>query len=247
MGNIPILPGTYNSRTLPVVIVLDISGSMASKKDKLNQVFEEVIQELKESNTTRGIVDLCILKFNTDVFDDVDFEKIDNYNFVPLEQSEFGGLTSLGRALLCAKEKTNEYKDKKIAQYEIDGSSLYFEPLFIVLTDGMPYLGQDCVEQANRDFENACKVFKEIESPKDGMSAKGTLIIFPIGEGKEVDVNTLKKLTNHPNRVVPLDEKFEVDRLVHLILGTINSSTVTAAERDEKLDQFFVKKLDNTY
>ncbi|WP_169940350.1 VWA domain-containing protein [Campylobacter sp. RM15925] len=154
---------------LPVAMCLDISGSMAGEailelQRGVEYFFEAIKNDIKACNS----VELAIITFDSEVELVVDFSSIENQQPPFLEA---GGATSMGQAVELALGAL----DSRKKMYSDNGVD-YYQPWLIIITDGEP---TDSIERS----------VKYVQSLID----KKKLTTFPIGVGRNVNYDTLKK------------------------------------------------------
>lgn len=157
-----------------VVLVLDASSSMNQNDavNQLNQGVEFLGEALLTDKIAKHSVELAIVTFADKAEVHLDFTPISDEPFIPKILGD--GLTSMGEAIELAmgilEERKNYYKST---------SQHYYQPMMILLTDGM----------ATDDISTASKLTKKAES-------EGKLTLFAIGCGKGIDESELKRLSN---------------------------------------------------
>lgn len=116
------------ARPLPVVILADISGSMASdnKIGILNNAMREMIDSLKDENSLRAEIYFSVITFGGDVKPHINFTKASEINWVDLSPR---GMTPMGDAFKVTKSLL---EDKTIIP------SRSYAPTLVLLSDGIP-------------------------------------------------------------------------------------------------------------
>lgn len=127
----PLPISNMGERHVPVVLLVDISGSMAGAPiDELNQGLVEFGQALQEDSLALGRAEVCIISFNSYVQTEMGFRPATEYQAPVLGAS---GLTSFNEALEAGLDaieaRKREYKSQGVA---------YYRPWIFVLTDGVP-------------------------------------------------------------------------------------------------------------
>lgn len=158
---------TETPKSVPVLLLLDVSGSMYGEKiDKLNEAVNMMIDEFRKAQTMETFIKLGIITFGGDVEDvkvHTMLSEVDNVEFSDLEAN---GGTPLGGALRLAK---NMVEDKTVFL------SRDYRPAIILVSDGYP--NDKGWEEAMSDFVN------------NGRSAKCDR--FAIAIGNDVDKKML--------------------------------------------------------
>lgn len=156
-------------RVLPLILLIDTSGSMNSCIDELNIAVKDMIEELKKQQSLRADISVSIITFGGN-------EAELHLQLTPITQVKFknfiaNGMTPFGGALSIAKEI--------IENREIITSASY-RPMVILLSDGAP----------NDLWEEPFKKFIE-----EGRSKKCERISLGIGNGYSPEI--LKKFSSN--------------------------------------------------
>ena len=116
------------ARPLPVIILADISGSMASdnKIGILNNAMREMVDSLKDENTLRAEIYFSVITFGGEVRPHIKFTKANEINWVDLSAN---GTTPMGKAFDLTKQVL---EDKTVIP------SRSYAPTLVLLSDGMP-------------------------------------------------------------------------------------------------------------
>jgi len=116
-------------KSIPVVLLLDTSGSMGGEPiQKLNQAVEAMIKEFKKAETMETFIKLSIITFGSENGVDLHtpLTEVSNIDFQPLNVN---GDTPMGTAF-------------KMAKAMIDDKSIFkgrdYRPTIILLSDGGP-------------------------------------------------------------------------------------------------------------
>ena len=143
-------------RILPVVLLLDTSGSMEQdgKIETLNQAVNEMIKSFKGLDSTNAQIAIAIYTFGGSANQYLPLCKPSECGQVNLEAD---GMTPLGAALNMAKTLIED-------KTEIDSRS--YRPIVVLVSDGMP----------NDDWEVAFNNFKN-----DGRTSKCCRMAMGIG------------------------------------------------------------------
>ena len=159
-----------NEQRLACILLLDTSGSMAGRIDRLNQGLATLIAALKEDELASKRVDLAVITFATEVTLVQDFSNPDEWEAPTLEAD---GVTNMGEAIVQAldrlESRKREYKDAGIA---------YYRPWFFLLTDGQP---TDSTELATQRLRAA--------------QQKKQVKVFAVGVGDEIEDAALQAIT----------------------------------------------------
>lgn len=128
---------TPDPKPLPVVLLLDISGSMTGSKIKaLNQAVQEMIESFKQFETHELHINVSIITFGpVNLFlpytsaNDVTWQDLDTVGATPI-----GGALKMAKAMIECKKTT---------------PSRAYRPAVVLVSDGMP---TDDWQQAMNDF-----------------------------------------------------------------------------------------------
>lgn len=156
-------------RTLPIVMLLDTSGSMMEdcKIDELTNSVNEMVNKMKELDDPKASVSLAIFTFGGNP---KEFLKLTPIQNVPCLSFEAAGNTPLGGCLKLAKEMI---ENKDII------TSRTYRPVVLLVSDGMP----------NDDWAPAFIDFKT-----NGRSSK--CYCLSMGIGKDLPQASLDILQN---------------------------------------------------
>ena len=161
-------PGNYTvptAKPLPVIFLLDVSGSMnGSKIANLNQAVEEMLQSFSAENMMETEIRVSVITFGSQVKLHLPLTKADEIKWTQLAAD---GCTPLGTALRMAKDMIED-KDQI--------PSRAYRPAVILVSDGQP----------NDDWEHPLENF--ISS---GRSSKCDRMALAIG--RDADEGVLGK------------------------------------------------------
>ncbi len=165
-------PINEGERHVPVVLAVDISGSMEESGAiaELNQGLVEFGKALQEDSQAYGRAEVCIIAFNSNVETVVGFRPAEEYAAPTLSAS---GLTSMNSAILAALDALEQRK----AEYKSSGISWY-RPWLFLLTDGLPTDNEKRSEAVSRlqDYIRNKKV-----------------VYIPMGIGPGASITTLQE------------------------------------------------------
>lgn len=168
---IPLLPINPGERHVPVVILVDVSGSMTGNPiAELNQGLIEFGQALQEDSLALGRAEVCVIAFNSDVRTEMGFRPATEYQAPELIA---GGGTSLNAAIEAGLDAIEERK----TVYKSQGIS-YYRPWLFVLTDGAP---TDTYKE-------------ETVMPRLQQAIEGKKVVYmPMGVGEAADIRKLQE------------------------------------------------------
>lgn len=152
-------------RHIPVVLLLDTSGSMANTPiAELNQGLLEFQRALQEDKLAYGRTEICLITFNSSVQTEVEFCPASRYEPPTLVAS---GLTAMNEAidigLAAIEDRISRYKELGIT---------YYRPWMFLLTDGAP-------TDEDREVEAKAKLHTAIEN--------GKVVYIPMAIGENAD------------------------------------------------------------
>ena len=152
----------------PVVLLLDISGSMSGAPiDELNQGVQQFLRETAADEAAGMSVELEVIAFADRASRVIPFKPIADVR--PLSPFQANGMTSMGAALRMA---TQDLKERR-ALYRRTGVSSY-RPWVVLMTDGGP----------NDDWEGAAREMR-------AMGERGRIQYIGIEIGRNADHGTL--------------------------------------------------------
>ena len=169
------------SNRLPVVLCLDISGSMKGDPIReLNAGIRLFIQAVREDPFASASVELLVVTFADKAKLETDFMAVDSIQWA--EATATGGHTDLGGGVILSLDKLNERKNL----YQTLGID-YFQPWLVLMTDGIP---------TTETHRTASVRTLELEGA-------GKLTVFPIGIGDKANLTVLKNFSkkNDPLRL----------------------------------------------
>ena len=144
-------------KVLPLIMLVDTSGSMYGCMDELNTAARDMIEALRNQESFRAEIHISFITYGKDGARlHTPLTPISSIEF---EDFESGGMTPLGEALKIAKEM--------IENKEIIPSNSY-RPTVIMLSDGLP----------NDNWEEPLRTFIE-----EGRSKKCERMSLGIGQG----------------------------------------------------------------
>jgi len=163
-------------RPLPVVLLADISGSMAyeGKIEALNQSVREMISTFSDEDDLRAEIHVCIITFGGDgAKTHVQLQPAAQVTWKDMEAS---GFTPLGGAMQLAADLIDDRK-------QIPGRA--YRPTVIVVSDGQP----------NDEWQPALA-----RLTTEGRAAKADRLALAIGA--DADEGMLKQFLNDPEKQV---------------------------------------------
>jgi uncharacterized protein YegL len=160
---------------VPVCLCLDTSGSMDGPPiNELNKGVQQFFQELMKDDVARYAAEISVVTFGDTVNCIQDFCDLGRQNLTRTLPA-YGG-TPMGEALILSLDKLERRKQ----EYQNAGVD-YFQPWLIIMTDGQPN-GDSAI------LQTAIKRASELQVQKK-------LAIFPIGIGKDADMDVLQLIS----------------------------------------------------
>lgn len=172
-------PKKYNvpvAKKLPVILLLDISGSMTGEKiETLYDAVVDMVNKFVEEEVKETIIDVSIITFGQSVDLHTPYTSVKELQANGINRFRASGATPLGVALTMAKDM--------IEDRETTPSKIY-RPAVVLVSDGQP---NDSWKGALNSFIN------------DGRSSKCQR--FAIAIGNDVDREMLEKFTQNKDNV----------------------------------------------
>lgn len=188
-------------KTLPVILLLDNSGSMSSEDNivVLNNAVNTMLKSFRELDSVIATISVAIISFGQNV---KMVSKLLPVNEVPDINLTAGGNTPYGGALKMAKEMIEE-KD--------NFPSRSYRPAIITVSDGMP----------NDDWQTALDAFKN-----SGRSSKCHCMAMSIGAGKGTPAyDILSHFADGEENVFFADNAKDIHKFFRFITTTIKTRT----------------------
>ena len=174
---------------VPVCLCLDTSGSMdGTPINELNEGVKLFYDAIREDETALYSAEISIVTFGGEVLLIEDFANINRQPVAHVLGAN--GMTPMGEAvnlaLDCLEKRKQEYKDKGVD---------YYQPWLVLMTDGAPN---------GSSSELSTAIQRTVELVNDRK-----LTVFPIGIGKNADMNVLQQFspTRSPLRLQGLKFK----------------------------------------
>lgn len=175
-------------RTLPVFLLVDVSGSMRGEKiETVNIALKEMINSFKKIENPKGVIELCIIAFgHRDVQVIKPLSKITDTDYYEFSAD---GDTPMGKAF--------ESVASMIEDYEVVSRRAY-TPTIVLISDGNPtdFLGYSATMSESDIYE-----WEALKRLQNGTrSSKATRLAM--GIGSDVDGRILKAFIN--NEAIPV-------------------------------------------
>ena len=164
------------TKKLPVILLLDVSGSMSGEKiDELYDSVTTMVDTFVDEQVKETIIDVSIITFGNEVKLHTPYTSVVDLQKKGINKFNASGQTPLGVALTMAKDMID---DKSTTASNI------YRPAVVLVSDGMP----------NDSWKGPLDSFIN-----DGRSAKCQR--FAIAIGNDVDRKMLEQFTGDPSLV----------------------------------------------
>ena len=162
-------------RPLPVVLLADVSGSMAAegKIDAMNQSVKEMVSTFADEDDLRAEIHVCVITFGGEAKTLIPLQPASSIEWTDMTA---GGYTPLGGAMKIAADLIDDREQIPSRSYR---------PTIILVSDGIP----------NDDWEPSLK-----RLTTEGRAAKADRIALAIGS--DADEEMLKRFLNDPEKRV---------------------------------------------
>lgn len=193
------------ARTLPVILLLDTSGSMRQddKIDVLNDSVAEMIQELAAVDAGHGFITLTLIAFGGDTATVLQKNTpVGSVSFTPLKA---GGKTPMGQALELARDLIEDHDEI---------SSKAYRPTIALVSDGLP----------------VPELVGELEALVDsGRGSKSSR--FALAVGADADRVMLSKFASGGD-VKEASEAAEIRNFLQWVTNTVTQVTLSIFDPD---------------
>ena len=170
---------TNPTTRVPVCLCLDVSGSMRGMPiDELNEGVRLFYEAIRSDETALYSAEVSVVTFGGGVECKADFSTLENQPNAPHFYADGG--TPMGEAVNMALDMLEERK-KKYREHGVD----YYQPWLVLMTDGAPN-GSEA--ELGRAAQRTCDMVNNRK-----------LTVFPIGVGRDADMNVLESFS--PKRV----------------------------------------------
>lgn len=191
----------FDEKCMPVVLLLDVSGSMDG--DKIYRLYDAVktmISTFESHSRKEEIVyKVAIITFGSQVKCHTRYTEAKYLN--NLQRFEASGRTPLGTALKMAKDMVEDRDETK---------SLWYKPAIILVSDGVP---TDDWKTPKSDFVD------------NGRSAKSQRISVAVGN--DADEDMLKSFVSKPEFFFKADDASKIVAVFEKVTMSVVSNAVT--------------------
>lgn len=197
------------ARTLPVILLLDTSGSMLQddKIDVLNESVSEMIAELTSVDAGHGFITLTLISFGGDAARIIERNvPVGSITFTPLKA---GGRTPMGQAFTLARELI-------VNRDEI--SSRSYRPTIALVSDGKP------IPELTNELESL------VNSDRGSKSSR-----FALAVGADADREMLARFASN-GAVHEASEASEIRNFLQWVTNTVTQVTLSIFDPDVKAE-----------
>ena len=195
------------ARTLPVILLLDTSGSMRQddKIDVLNESVAEMVRELASVDAGHGFITLTLISFGGDEASVIQKNvPVGSITFVPLKA---GGRTPMGHAFTLARD---------LIENRDEISSKAYRPTIAIVSDGLP------VPALTDELESL------VNSERGTKSSR-----FALAIGADADREMLSRFTSNGD-VHEASEAAEIRNFLQWVTNTVTQVTLSTFGPDVK-------------
>ncbi len=207
-------------RTLPVFLLVDVSGSMqGSKIATVNTALAEMIATFRGIKNPKGIIKLCILTFGDDevkvIKDLSEIKETDAYSLMA------DGGTPMGKAF---EELSNMLNDRSVV------TSRDYTPTIVLISDGMPTDFDSDAYDNKEDIIANWNALSKLLDPAN-RSAKATRLAMGIGD--DADYNVLRSFINNAEiPVIKANDNSTIAKFFEWVTMSVSTRSVSANPND---------------
>lgn len=214
-------PNNYKApepKKLPVILLLDVSGSMGGAKiDSLYDATIDMIETFAAAQVKEQIIDVAIITFGDSVDLHTRYTPVKDLQAKGISRFKASGMTPMGTALRMAKDMIDDKNETP---------SRIYRPAVVLVSDGAP----------NDDWKGPMDKFIN-----DGRSSKCQR--FAVAIGNDADRSVLERFTKDPNAVLfaedakDISEQFKIISMSISTMATVpNSNSVPTPSIAPKYD-----------
>lgn len=196
------------ARTLPVILLLDTSGSMNenNKIGAMNSAIRDMLISFKRFSNTIASISTAIITFGgASANVHLPMTAVDELDLVAFQDMEARGMTPMGEAISIAKSMIEDKEQIPSRAYR---------PTVVLVSDGMP----------NDRWEVPLEEFKA-----DGRSAKCYRMAMGIGVDRGSDAyDVLKSFTSDEEQVFDASDATEISKFFRYVTMSTTSRIKTA-------------------
>jgi phage/colicin/tellurite resistance cluster terY protein len=198
-------PNSYKApeaKKLPVILLLDVSGSMEGEKiDSLYEATINMIETFSAAQAKEQEIDVAIITFGEAVDLHTKYTPVKELQAKGIIRFEASGRTPMGIALRMAKDMIDDKNETP---------SRIYRPAVVLVSDGVP---TDSWEEPMDKFIN------------DGRSAKCQR--FAVAIGNDADRKLLERFTQNPDNVFFAEDAKDISeqfKIVSMSISTMASA-----------------------
>jgi uncharacterized protein YegL len=200
-------PSSYKApeaKKLPVILLLDVSGSMSGAKiDSLYDATVEMIETFAAAQAKEQIIDVAIITFGDEVKLHTRYTPVKDLQAKGIDRFRASGMTPMGTALRMAKDMIDDKQETP---------SRIYRPAVVLVSDGGP----------NDDWKGPMDKFIT-----DGRSAKCQR--FAVAIGNDADRGVLERFTQDPAAVLFAEDAKDISEQFKTI--SMSVSTRASSQR----------------
>lgn len=197
-------PNNYKApeaKKLPVILLLDVSGSMSGAKiDSLYDATIDMIEKFAAAQAKEQIIDVAIITFGDSVDLHTRYTPVKDLQAKGISKFKASGMTPMGTALRMAKDMIDDKNETP---------SRIYRPAVVLVSDGAP----------NDDWKSPMEKFIN-----DGRSAKCQR--FAVAIGNDADRSVLERFTQDSNAVLFAEDAKDISEQFKTISMSISTMAV---------------------
>ena len=194
-------PNNYKApeaKKLPVILLLDVSGSMSGAKiDSLYDATIDMIETFAAAQAKEQIIDVAIITFGDNVELHTRYTPVKDLQAKGISKFRASGMTPMGTALKMAKDMIDDKQETP---------SRIYRPAVVLVSDGAP----------NDDWKGPMERFIT-----DGRSAKCQR--FAVAIGNDADRSVLERFTQDPSTVFFAEDAKDVSEQFKTISMSVST------------------------
>lgn len=206
-------------RTLPVFLLVDVSGSMSGQKiETVNVALKEMLNAFRKIENPKGIIKLGLITFGGNRAEVVKplstIGESDSFVF------NASGNTPMGMAFRKAYELI---EDKTVV------SSRDYTPTIVLISDGNPTDFNYSGKSAEQLLE-----WPELKELHNGPRSSKA-VRLSMGIGSDVDLNILKAFNNSENPVISAKDNTTIGKFFQWVTMSVSTRSISANPNEVKL------------
>lgn len=210
------------AKPLPVVLLLDTSGSMSGEKiDLLYDATKDMIKTFSEANSRELSIEVAIITFGNEVNLHTRYTKVTELEKTGIIPFIASGMTPLGTALRMAKDMIEDKNETP---------SKIYRPAVVLVSDGQP----------NDEWRTPLDNFVN-----NGRSSKCQR--FAVAIGNDVDMAVLEKFTGDVKSIFNADNANDIEKAFKTISMSVSVRAKSQSSNSTPISiiQHFDKSIDN--